>query len=570
MASHRKLDAAGGSQIRLSLIFLATCVVSASGQAPPVPNIALIEQLFRNEQWAEIAKFRVPAGASPDLDFYYGSALAHLGRWNEAQAALESGFHASHSDTRFPTEIAGVAFKQNRYAEAETWLKRALRLAPGDEYVNNFLATIYFLQRNLEAALKYWNRIGKPEIELLTYEPIPRLSPVLLDHAFAFSSASELRFTDLLTTEARLNQLKIFQVSLFQLQARPDEKFDLTFHAMERNGCGQNKWECSLLILGGTPAQTLNFNYFNIRRQAINVRSLFRWDAEKRWAFAELETPLLGMPKWHLQLGADFRNENWAIRNSFSGPSPLLAALNLKKQTAFAGFTDVVSGKWQWSARTEFSHRAYNDVLTGTVLTPQLLSTGAQLKQTLTSDYTLLRIPDRRLTLDTGMTAEASRLWSGEGRDYAKFSGKLRLHWFPQLTGDRYELEHTIRVAGTAGDPPFDELFMFGVLGDSTLPMRAHIATRNGKKGAAPLGRDYFLSNWDATRSFSILGLLKVKVGPFVDTGAISDQSSALGSHKWLWDAGLEGKLRVLGFEVALSYGRDLRSGKNAVLARTP
>ena len=41
-------------------------------------------------------------------------------------------------------------------------LRRALRLAPRDDYTNNFLATIYFLEGNLDAALKYWNRSGKP------------------------------------------------------------------------------------------------------------------------------------------------------------------------------------------------------------------------------------------------------------------------------------------------------------------------------------------------------------------------------------------------------------------------
>jgi hypothetical protein len=38
----------------------------------------------------------------------------------------------------------------------------------------------------------------------------------------------------------------------------------------------------------------------------------------------------------------------------------------------------------------------------------------------------------------------------------------------------------------------------------------------------------------------------------------LQPQASALGSQRWLWDAGLQAKVSVLGVGVALSYGRDL------------
>ncbi len=575
MASYPKLDAPRSANIRGSLIWLPSLLLicsagTAFGQNPADPESSRIERLFQQEQWQDIAKLPPPAGASPDLYFYYGTALARLERWDEARAAFESGLHANPKDPRFPTELAGVAFKQKRYSEAETWLRRALRLSPDDSYAHDFLATIYFMQGNLEAALKYWNRAGKPMLESVSFEPTPHAKPVLLDRAFTFSPASTLRLRDLLTTEVRINQLKVFQNSHFELQAREEGKFDLVFYNLERNGCGGNKWECLLLVFGGTPAQTVNFDYFNIRREAINFRSLFRWDAEKRRILAELGTPLAGMPKWHLRIGTDLRNENWGIRSSFSGPAPLLAALNLKREALRADFTDVVSGRWQWFEATEFSNRSYNNVFPGNLLTPQLLTGGAQLKQTLGANVTLLHFPERRLIVESGGAVEVAGRWSGNGRDFAKVSGTLRMHWFPQHSGDKYELEHTVRAGGTLGSPPFDELFMFGVLGDSGLPMRAHIATRNGKKGSAPLGRNYFLSNWDATRNFSPLSLLKIRVGPFVDTGRITDPDPGLGSHQWLWDAGIQARLQVFGFGVTLSYGRDLRSGRNALVADTP
>jgi hypothetical protein len=56
----------------------------------------------------------------------------------------------------------------------------------------------------------------------------------------------------------------------------------------------------------------------------------------------------------------------------------------------------------------------------------------------------------------------------------------------------------------------------------------------------------------------------KVKLGPFLDNGAVADSSGLFGSQSWLWDAGVQCKLQILGsVTVVLSYGRDLRSGRD-------
>jgi len=58
------------------------------------------------------AAFAARAAQSPDLDYYYGVALAHLERWVEAGRALSAGQRLASNDKRFPIELAGVAFKQ--------------------------------------------------------------------------------------------------------------------------------------------------------------------------------------------------------------------------------------------------------------------------------------------------------------------------------------------------------------------------------------------------------------------------------------------------------------------------
>ena len=198
----------------------------------------------------------------------------------DAGKAFEDGARLHPSDERFPLELAGVAFKRKLYPEAARYLQRALKLAPGDSYANDFLATTYFLQGNYEAALQYWNRAGKPEIDDVRVEPQPRVNPVLLDHAFAFSPASTLHLDDLLATQARLDGLGIFPLRRFDLEARPDGKFDAVFHAVERNGWGNSKLEALLRLFRGLPYQEVHPEYYNLGGNAINIISLLRGFAQ--------------------------------------------------------------------------------------------------------------------------------------------------------------------------------------------------------------------------------------------------------------------------------------------------
>ena len=105
---------------------------------------------------------------------------------------------------------------------------------------------------------------------------------------------------------------------------------------------------------------------------------------------------------------------------------------------------------------------------------------------------------------------------------------------------------------------------MLGLERDNELWMRAHIGTRDGRKGSAPLGRNYFLSNWEIDKNICNIAFLSVKASPFLDIGKMTDALPGLGSRQWLWDTGVQAKFRVLGVGVTFTYGKDLRSGNNA------
>src|SRR5262249_16533482 len=212
-------------------------------------------------------------------------------------------------------------------------------LDPGDAYPSDFRATIYYLEGNTEAAVKYWNRVQapgpKPKIVKVSSDPPLRLRPALLDHAFAFSPASTLRLADLRTSEARLRNLEVLPFSHLDLVARSEGDFDMAFHAHQLNGFGRTKLEALLRTFHGLPFQEVTPEYFNLNRSAINIVSLERWDPDKRRTLVSVSGPFgfrtAADPRWRYRLISDVRNENWDIRNGFTGPAPVLASLNMRR-----------------------------------------------------------------------------------------------------------------------------------------------------------------------------------------------------------------------------------------------
>jgi tetratricopeptide (TPR) repeat protein len=554
--------------LNLSIVIVLLCgCLSLTAQTGPVELTSAqeVQKLATGQRWEEIARLLEPMQSrSVDMDFYYGSALARLERWSEAERAFQAGFRQSPADPRFPIELAGLAFRQKHYSQAAYRLQQAIKLAPDDTYANDFLGTIYFLQGNLEASLKYWNRVGKPGIAELREDPLPRVSPALLDRAFAVSPASTLLLPQFLDTEARIRGLGIFPQYKFDLRARGDDKFDFVLRSQERNGFGDSKLEGLFQFLRGLPFQSVNPEFYNLHHEAINFVSQFRWDPQKRRVFAQFSGPFERSAKYRYEVVTDLRNENWALRNSFTGPAPTLGSLNLRHEAMAFDLASHASGRLQWSAGVEASHRDFRSVVPGTVLTPDMLAEGFQLKQKVQLTGTLWRVPERRFIVDTEASSQAARLWSQHEESFEKLAGSLGWHWFPQAEGDDYEMRQRVRVGKTIGPAPFDELFMLGLERDNDLPMRAHIGTRDGRKGSAPLGRDYFLASWETDKNVYGNGLVTLKLGPFLDIGKIANSSTALGSQKWLWDAGAQAKLRIFGSIVAFSYGKDLRSGNNA------
>jgi hypothetical protein len=448
---------------------------------------------------------------------------------------------------------------------AKNNLNAALRLSPGNSYSSEFLATIFFLEGNLEAALKYWSPLDKPRLRSVSFTPPLKLKESLRDRAVAFNAPQVLTADALLTTQARLDNLGIFSSRRMEISPADSGNYDTTLRLAERNGWGDSKIEGIVSLLSGLPYATVYPEFYNLGRNAANLTSLARWDPEKRRISLALSLPIHGNPSLRLRLYADARNENWNLARTSLGAGTPLTDLNMRRAAAGAEVHSIVNGRWSWSAGAEAANRNFRN-LGGQSSSSQreFFTDSASLAAWLGAERTLFRDPERRFTLDSLAVAKAGREFANGLGPFAALRGSLRAHWFPRAKGDDYEMQAQIRVGATAGKATLDELFKLGVERDNDLWLRGHAGTLDGRKGAAPLGRRFFLANWEMDKNIYQNGFFTVKLGPFLDSGAVADSSGLFGSQRWLWDTGVQCKVRVLGtLTIAMSYGRDLRGGRN-------
>ncbi len=263
MAAQPQLDAPGSPRKGFVILFLAVVLalgMPAFAQRPASEQtrLATAQTAFDAGQWEDaVTLARGPADQSPDLDFLAGLALAHLEKWNEAKLSFEAGSRKAPKDPRFLVELAGISYKRKDFRTAKVRLADALSLNPQDAYSREFLATIYFLDGNLEAALKYWNPEGKPRLRSVAFMPSLRLKESLRNRALAFNAPQVLTGDALLATQSRLDNLGVFSNRRIELTPADSADYDLTLHLAERNGWGDSKLEGIVSLLSGLPYATV-------------------------------------------------------------------------------------------------------------------------------------------------------------------------------------------------------------------------------------------------------------------------------------------------------------------------
>jgi len=433
--------------------------------------------------------------------------------------------------------LASDDYRAGNHRSAKAHLRRALERDPASAYAKEFLATLYMLDGNVEAALKYWNRAGKPRIEDVRTIPDPApIAPSLLDRAYAFSPANVLSLEDYRFTQARLHGLGGLR-SRIDLVPRPEKDFDIEVVLVEPATMARRlAWMRSL------PFLAVNLDFWNLRRSAVNWTNLVRFDPNKRRLLSTVTAPLLGDPGRQIRLYVDTRRERWNIGAN---------DVPFRKTAAGAAIEFLPHSRVRWSTGVEVASQRFD---------PGIASrNGSTLRYRLGAMASVLNMPERRLTVEAGGHTDLGRLFGREGGRYSRTEAVADTRWFPKARGSDYETRVQFRAGTASGALPLDEMFQVGVERDTSLWLRGHAGTADGRKGSGLIGRRYGLAHLECFKSIYDGGFLAVQAGPFTDVARVRDALGRGIEGTGFVDPGAQVRIRILGAAaVRLSYSRGV------------
>src|SRR5260221_3976746 len=190
----------------------------------------------------------------------------------------------------------------------------------------------------------------------------------------------------------------------------------------------------------------------------MNFTSLLPWDPQKRRAFGVLSTPLFDDPPRRLQIYFDARNENWNLSKTFFGGT-VLGDLNLRRTAGGVELHSVMNGRWSWSTGMEVAGRSFRNVQGISTTTARAFFTDANsFGYWLRADRSLLRVPERRFTVDSSAEGRIGPTVAGKLRAFGTVRGSLDAHWLPRDSRVDYDVRARLRAGATLGRVPVDGL----------------------------------------------------------------------------------------------------------------
>ena len=518
-----------------------------------------VAQLYSTGQYAEVVAATDNGPRDPDTLFLRGMALARLDRWAEAEQTMRMGQAVSPQDPRFPTELAGIAYRLKDYRHSRRLLRRALKLSPDAEYARNFLGSLYLLDSNADAALVEWNPLDQPHLSSVELPAGLRTDPVLLDRALTFAPTTTLQLSELRTSRARLNLLDAFAGYDFDLvPTPPGDSYKLRLRGTERSGLFGAPRRALIRSARGLPYRTVFLEHDNGGGNASSLHAIARWDPYRRRANVVYSRPLVGEARYRWRVFGDAREERWDLTRRI----PDLPNFRLQKVEAGAGFDSVVNGSFRWGAEAAAVVRSYRGEATEQTRMPD----AAGARTDVNFNWTPLYFPARRITVTTETRIGLGSVSEGEGTLYGRAETAAQLRW---SSGRNWNFQTRFSAGALPGDAPFDELYILGVERDNELVFRGIRNDRDGRKGSAPVGDRYWLSSTDLTRRVANFSLAAIHAGPFFDAGVVRDSRGQFGDPRAQFAAGVQLELRLFGaFGIKLLYGRDLRTGQDLLFSR--
>src|SRR5438552_3267238 len=247
----------------------------------------------------------------PDAYLYLGIAYTAMKEYQKAEDILKEGNQRYPKDARFPNQLADFYLTNNDREAAKAELERTLVTDANNNYASDLLATINMSEGEVQAALRSWNRSGRPLINDILHNYYLTFSSWVVRDAVAFHPAGILKYSQWKTTQSRLFETDNFANAGLEIEPTvvPDQ-----YDAIVRTTARANSLGAFLFgIFKGAPIETSYVDLWNIGNSGMNFNGNYRWETNRRRAEGRLKIPLPLAGVLHLEVGNTWRAERWDV-----------------------------------------------------------------------------------------------------------------------------------------------------------------------------------------------------------------------------------------------------------------
>jgi len=494
-----------------------------------------------------------------DTYLYLGIAYAGMKEYEKAEDTLQEGSDRFNEDPRFHNELARVYRETHDDDKARAELRHALQVDPHNSDASDMLAFMDLTEGEVQTALKYWNRSGRPIIDDILHNYYLSFGSWVVRDAIAFQPTDILHYNQWKTTEARLIETRNF--TNVGLEVEPTKNADhysaIIKTATKTNSLKDFAWNA----LKGTPVATSYLDVWNIGNSGLNWNSNYRWDVDRRRVEGKLSIPVPIPGLLHVEISDTWRAERWDISPNLKGTSCPQSCFDYRANSMRLELKRIFNYRLEAGGGFSYANRFAHGTL------PQLATDSRNIGKLFLE--TSVRVNDgvyqNRLHLE-GFTARKTIVG-----DFNLTGGTAELNNRITISKDtRTYLDWAIKGGTLRGQPPVEDYFVLGMDLHPENLLRGHTAADHGRYGLGPMATDFFLGNLDLDRKIVTMPMfdnfnlpyIVIKGFGFFDIAKTWDRTRIFQPSKLLMDSGAGLRFETPANSFNVVYGKSLRDGK--------
>ena len=512
----------------------------AIGPSRSVAEAHFLETWEGGQRWAMVLAPRPPepqAQSTPIMGRYVpppcasylaptlGGPLVTLAQIERASGLLE---HARLDCPDAPVllrDLAGIRFKQHRYAEADSLALRYLELVPVDTLGWDLLASTRYLEDDRLGALDAWNAIGRPVVDLVRIDGVRRVHFGVINTAIGIRHGTMLRREALVLGRRRSGDIPALTGASIGYQPVPGGRAEVRAAVAERPLLAP--W-WALMAANGASA---------LARSEIGVSLASPlgfgevWTGAWRWDHAH---PLVdfdvGLPG-RLGIPGVLEFEGGWERFRYATASPFEES----RRRGSVSFGSWISSALRPSLGFRIEHWSDDRHYLAGIVALEFRGAGDRLSIRGSAEPA------------AGFGSQAGYLRGSLRADWASSFGLRRTSWGARLGADAADEATPLGLQPMAsGDIPL------------AVPLRAHPWTRDGLIPVKTIGRTILSGGVSGDQPILRTALFTVAAGIFLDGAEVRRTADGSGRDRFYLDAGgglrfglLDGSLGVIRVDLA-------------------